>query len=178
MLTILSTILGFAGPFIPAVLKLFQQGIDQKHEIEVMRLQAEIAAKQHTWKLEEISANADVEESRTLRQPQQSFGVQILDAARGHAMPLWAWLPVFWAFGVLDWLRGMVRPAITYVVVAFWLTYKVALYLEIQKVNAPSWSEAVTTLWVPDDWAVLMLCLSYWFGQRAVNRFFPDRKSI
>lgn len=175
MLTVLSTILGFAGPFIPAIIKLFQQGADNRHELEIMRLQAQIAAQAHTWKLEEIQASADVEESKALRAPQQSFGVQLLDAAKGHAMPLWVWLPVFWAFSLLDWLRGMVRPGITYVVVLFWLTYKVALYVQLQAINAVSWSESVTTLWAQDDMAVLMLCLSYWFGQRAVARYFPER---
>ena len=88
MLTILATVLGFLGPFVPEVLKFFNRRQDNSHELEMMRLQMLHAEKAHAWKLEEINAHADIAEAMSLRQPQQSFGVQLLDAAKGW--PAWA----------------------------------------------------------------------------------------
>ena len=111
MLAILSAILGFAGPFIPEVIKLFRQKADNAHELAVLQMQAQLAEKQHLYRMEEISSQADIAEMQTLRQPQQSFGVQILDAA-AH-WPKMVILPVFYLFAVLDFINGIIRPDFT-----------------------------------------------------------------
>ena len=175
MLTILSTILGFAGPFIPELLKFFRQKSEMQHELEVMRLQADIADRQHQWKIEEINVHADVAESLAIRKPVPSFGVQILDAAKGLGISAWTWIPVFWMFALLDWLSGMVRPLITYAVVAFWLAFKIAAFMNVQELEG--WRTAIQTSWQEDDLAVLMLVLSYWFGQRAMKAAFGGSAS-
>lgn len=175
MLAILSTILGFAGPFLPELLKGWRASREMEHQLSVMRLQAEIAERQHQWKVEEINVNADIVESEAIRKPVPSFGVQILDAAKQSQMSPWFWMPVFWMFSVLDWLSGMVRPTITYAVVGFWLAFKIAILLEAQELEG--WRTAFQTSWGEDDIAVLMLVLSYWFGQRAMKAAFGGSAS-
>lgn len=173
MLTILATVLGFLGPFVPEALKFFTRKQDNAHELAMMELQAKHAAAAHAYKLEEIGAQADIAEAQALRQPQQSFGVQLLDAARGW--PAWAILPVFWAFALLDWLNGSVRPMVTYWIVGFWLFYKYSLFQLAQQHR--SIYEAMVANWSSDDAAVLMLCLSYFFGQRAAKAAFGGSAS-
>lgn len=174
MLTILASILGFAGPFIPELLKLFRQKADNAHELAVLELQAKAANAQHMYRMEEVNAQADIAEMQTLRQPQQSFGVQLLDAAanwpRGWIMP------VFYLFAALDFLAGMVRPSVTYAIVGFYLAYKWALF-ELAKVRMGGWAEAATTVWGENDIAVLMLCLSYYFGARTAKAAFGGSAS-
>lgn len=173
MITLLASILGFAGPFIPELLKWLNRKEDNKHELAMMSLQLQYAEKAHAWKMEEITATADIAEMQALRQPQQSFGVQLLDAAKGW--PRWAILPVFWAFAVLDWLNGSVRPVVTYWIVGFWLLYKYSLF-ELARARM-GWESSVVANWNENDAAVLMLCLSYFFGQRAAKAAFGGSAS-
>jgi len=169
MLAILSAILGFAGPFIPEVIKLFRQKADNAHELAVLQMQAQLAEKQHLYRMEEISSQADIAEMQTLRQPQQSFGVQILDAA-AH-WPKMVILPVFYLFAVLDFINGIIRPGVTSCMVGFHLAFKWSQY-ELAKVRMGDYAQAVQAIWSDNDFAVLMLCLGYYFGTRGVKAAF------
>ena len=169
MLAILSAILGFAGPFLPEVLKLFRQKQDNAHELAVLELQMKMADKAHGYRMEEINAQADIAEMQTLRQPQQSFGVQLLDAAQHW--PKMAILPVFYMFALLDWLNGIVRPGVTSAMVGFYLLFKHSQY-EIAKQRLGDYAQAVQAIWTTDDFAVLMLCLGYYFGHRTMKAVF------
>lgn len=174
MLTILSAILGFAGPFIPELIKLFRQKQDNQHELAVLKVQAEAAAAQHLYKMEEINANADITEMQTLRSPQISFGVQLLDASKDW--PRMLVLPVFYMFALLDFLSGMVRPAVTYAFVGFYIVYKWAVF-ESARIQTESWQTAVSVIWTESDLSVLFLVLSYYFGQRAMKAAFGGSAS-
>lgn len=177
MLAVLTSILGFFGPFIPQALKIWQSRQDNLHELQLLKLQAEIAEKQQRLKIEEINTQADIAEATAIRTPQQSFGVQLLDAAKGQGMPAWIWTPVFWAFALLDLLAGLVRPLITYTVVSFWLVYKYAVVNYAKESMSGTWQDAILTTWNSDDTAVLFLVLGYWFGQRAMKAVFGGSAS-
>lgn len=174
MLTILSALLGFAGPFIPELIKLFRQKQDNSHELAVLELQTKIAANQHLYKMEELNANADIMEMQTLRMPQQSFGVQILDAAKDW--PKFLIVPVFYMFAILDFLAGMVRPSVTYAITGFYLAYKWALF-EQAKLISGSWDRAAVIIWTEMDFSILLLVLGYHFGSRTVKAAFGGSAS-
>lgn len=174
MITILTTLLGFIGPFLPEVLKYLNRAQDNAHELAMMKLQAELAEKQHGWRMEEVNVQADIAESLAIRAPQQSFGVQLLDAAKGW--PSWVIVPVFWAFALLDWLNGTVRPMVTYWIVGFWLVYKYAVFTMLEAASG-SFGQAVINSWGEYDYAVLNLCLGYFFGQRAAKAAFGGNAS-
>lgn len=173
---IFSTVFGFMAPFLPELLKYFNRKQDNAHELEVMKLRMSQAASEHTWRMEEIEANADIAEMQTLRQPQQSFGVQVLDAAKGHGFSQWMIGPAFYLFVILDWVSGMVRPTVTYSMVAFYMVFKYSLYLSATGAGVSSTS-AVINIWGDQDWGVLLLVLSYWFGQRAAKAAFGGSAS-
>ena len=174
MLQILSALFGFAAPFLPELVKYFQRKQDMAHELEMMKLRMEASAQEHTWRLEEISATADIEEMKTLRLPQQSFGVQLLDAADKYVSTKWGqWLttPVFYMFAVLDFAAGMVRPAITYAAFGFYIAYKYAMWRMAVNMGVDS-NMVITQLWTENDWGVLVLVLSYYFGARTAKASF------
>lgn len=179
MLAIVSAVLGFAGPFVPELLKVFREGREQKFELERMKLSAEIAERQHAWRMAEIEARADIEESMALHRPTSSFGIQILDKAHASGMPAWAVVPVFWSFAVADWVAAMVRPTITYAMVGLYIAYKWARFLLMQQVSDHSfqWYEGVVKLWDEQDAGVLLLVLGYWFGSRMVKAAFGGNAS-
>lgn len=175
MLSILSAIFGFAAPMLPEVLKLFQRKMDYKQELELAKLQMEAQRSEHEYKLEEIEATADIKEAEGLRTPQQSFGVQLLDAANSSKWGKWALIPSFYLFTLLDFVAGMVRPTITYAAFTFYAFVKWAqlqIALEQNDMNT-----ALTMVWSENDWAVLTLVLSYWFGHRAAKMAFGGSAS-
>ncbi len=176
MFQALSAVLGFAAPFLPEVVKIFRERQENAHEKDMMELRLKHAAAEHAWRMEEINTQADIAEMQTLRQPQPSFGVQILDAARDSKFPTWMTLPVFWLFAFLDFASGMVRPSVTYAIVAFYMAVKYAIYLQAVKLTG-QWTEAVQQVWDQDDKAILLFVLMFWFGQRAVKAAFGGSAS-
>lgn len=169
MLTILSAILGFAGPFVPEIIKFFKQKQDNAHELAVLEMQTKIAAQEFAYKMQEINANADIAEAAAIRAPAPSFGVQLLDASKDW--PRLLILPVFYAFALLDFLSGLVRPAVTYAFVGFYLTYKWAVFQQ-SVLAMGDWKLAAQANWTENDLSLLLLCLGYYFGQRAMKATF------
>lgn len=167
---IFSAIIGFLAPFLPELLKFFTRKQDNEHELEIMRLQLQKGAQEHLWKMEEISATADIKEGELIHTPMNSFGVQLLDAAKGHGLSGWALYPVFYTFALLDFLAGMVRPGITYAAFVFYMAVKWA-QLTIAQDNTQL-EYALMSVWGDEDRAILVLVLSYWFGQRSAKAAF------
>lgn len=178
MLAILSAVFGFAAPFLPELLKYFQRRQDNAQELALMDLRLKHAEKEHLWKMEEITATADIEESRVLRQPQQSFGVQILDKAHDAKMPAWVIVPTFWVFTLVDVAAAMVRPSVTYAAFGGYMAYKWAMFLTLTSERfGNSASSAIVQLWGEQDWAVLTLAMSYYFGLRSYKATFGGSAS-
>lgn len=175
---ILSAIFGFLAPFIPEAFKLFGRWQDYRQERELMALRLKYAENEHLWRMEEIDAKADIAEARVLHKPMQSFGVQILDKAQDSGLPAWTVLPVFWLFAFLDFFAGMVRPTIAYAAFAFYAAYKWAYFSELTgpRFEATVWS-ALTQVWGEQDWAIMVMVLSYWFGHRAHKAAFGGNAS-
>lgn len=173
MLAVLSALFGFAAPFLPEALRLVRSWQDHRFEMERLRLSAELAEKQHAWRMEETFARADIAETEALHRPMPSFGVQILDKAHDGGLPAWAVIPVFWAFALADWIATNVRPGITWAMVGFYGAGKATLYATLTGPRFEAGpAEALAQLWGEEDWAVLTLCLSYWFGSRAARMAF------
>lgn len=179
MLAILSAIFGFAAPFLPEVVKYFTRKQDNEHELKMLELRLKGAAQEHLWRMEEITAQADIAEAKEIHKPQPSFGVQILDRATNSLKPAY-WIPVFWLFSFLDFICGMVRPTITYTAFGFYIAYKFAAYNLMFQVVEPGTltiAQAVANLWGEQDWAILTLVLSYYFGLRSYKATFGGSAS-
>jgi hypothetical protein len=178
-LTIFTALTGFIAPFLPEVLKFFRARQDQQFELQRMEMQFKYAEKEHLLKIQEIDLQAGIDEMRTLHQPMTSFGVQMLDAAKGHAFGKWAIVPAFYLFVILDWLSGMVRPSVTYAFVGFYLLYKWARFQLMADVSDKTftWAEGVINIWNETDYQILVLVLSFWFGQRVAKAVFGGNAS-
>lgn len=171
MFEILAAILGFAAPFLPEVLKFFTRKQDNEHELAMMNLQIQKGSMEHLWKMEEINANADINEASLLHSPIQSFGVQLLDAAKGYSLSGWALYPAFYLFAALDFIAGMVRPGVTYAAFAFYITVKWAQLSMIQA-SGSDFATSILSIWTMEDRAIVILVLSYWFGNRSAKMAF------
>lgn len=170
MIELFSAAMGFVAPFLPEALKFFQRRQDNEHEIAILKMQVEKGAQEHLWRMDEIGAQSDANQIAGLYQPQQSFGVQMLDAAKGHKLSGWALYPAFYLFCAVDALAATVRPAITYAAFAFYMAVKWA-ELETAR-HGSTLSAALLNVWGPEDRAIVLLVLSYWFGHRAAKAAF------
>lgn len=171
MLSIFTAVLGFASPFLPELLKYFHRKQDNAHEIALMDLRLRAGAQEHLWRMEEVVARADIVEAKEVRRPQKIFGVELLDHVKDKPWPIW--LPVFWGLSLLDWLTGMVRPTVAYASFGFYIAYK---WAQFQVLTGPRFETdvagAIVQLWGEQDWNILVLILSYWFGSRAAKTAF------
>lgn len=155
MLTILTSIIGFVGGFVPDILKYFKQKQDNAHEIEILKLQMEAQKELHTEKMEEINANADIEESKALY---QSAKVE--------------YTGVKWIDGIIGLLNGTVRPVVAYLFVGLYSVVKLAQVYGMVHGSGTTYLDAVKYTYTELDMSCLMLVLSYYFGQRMATKVF------
>jgi hypothetical protein len=171
MLTLLAAFLtGVLGPLLPSVINLIRDWQDRKFELQMLEMRMKYAAQEHLWRMEEMNARADIEEARVLHKPTPSFGVQLLDAADKWADTLWGKIlvtPAFAMFAFLDFVNGMVRPTIAYAAFGFYAVYKWSVF-EIAKAKLDTVA-AINATWTENDWAVLLMVLGFFFGQRAAK---------
>lgn len=154
MLTLVSTLLGLLGSFFPELLKYFKAKEDHKHELEVLKVQAEIAKSEHVYKLEEINAQADISETAALYK---------------HAEVKPSGIP--WIDALINFYAGTVRPTITYVFMAAYCLVKFAQYKAAIAYGDKSW-DTIVKLWNSEDMAVFATILSFWFGSRMMKYSF------
>mgnify|MGYP006969554431 CR=1 FL=1 len=68
----------------------------------------------------------------------------------------------------------MVRPAVTYAIVGFYMVVKLARFRLMESVVSDDtrWFELVARVWDEHDFAVLTLVIGFWFGNRIAQRAF------
>ncbi len=153
MLTLFGGLLGLLTSALPTLLGLWQGRQDKKHELKILEVQAGLARLGHAQRLEEIQVQADVAESAALYRPQARSGVRWVDG-----------------------LNASVRPVVTYLFLAAYLSVKVATYhLMTMVILDTTMAQAVTRLWNADDMAIFMAVLGYWFGSRSLAKFREGR---
>lgn len=155
MLTILSMIIGLAGSILPELLKKWQDASDKKQEVEIMKLQMEMAEKGHLYKMDEIGVEAYSEMVQSAHKDQAK---QIERASR-------------WVVN----MSASVRPLVTFYLLVLFTAFK---YLEFQAMithplpwqTATDIFTALSTIWGEEEnagfWGVIM----YWFGDRALAK--------
>lgn len=153
MLTLLGSLLGFVTSAFPDILGLFRDWQDRKHELAILDRQMEQMKLGHQQRLDEIEVQADIAESQALyRHDAQPSGV------------LW-----------VDGLRASVRPVVTYAFFGLFAGVKgSALYLLIA-VEGLAMAEALPRIWDPETQALFAAVMSFWFGQRALNKLRQGR---
>lgn len=118
MVQVIMAALGGLLGALPEVLKYFKAKQDQKHEIEVMKLQMEHTKLLGNQRLDEIQIERDISEAEAAYRfaaPARSSGLRLFD-------------------GIVYFFNGMVRPMVTYWVFAAYVCNKYGFV-------ATSWNE-------------------------------------
>lgn len=144
MMTLLATLLGFISSTFPDLLKLWKDGADRKHELEILKLQIEQQKQGHVNRLEEIQIVADGIEAKALYKT-YSIGIKWVDA-----------------------LNGTVRPVLAY---SFFILYAAVKYAQIAiLLDSINMIEAFPLIWHEEDQTIFAGIVSFYFSARAFSK--------
>lgn len=160
MLTLLSTLLGFASGGLPKVLDFFQDRGDKKHELALMSMQRE---REIALAKEGFVAQARVEEIKTEQiamqtQAQEKLAMWKHDMKIGEGASTW----------VIN-LRASVRPIVTYLFVGLLIVVDVAGIWYAYSTGVP-FAAAMDMVFSDDEMSILAAIIAFWFGSQAFNK--------
>ena len=160
MLSILSGILGFATSGLPSVLQFFQQKGDQKHELQMAKLDME-----RTLALAEkgYASQERIEEFRTDQVEMETYAQERMalykhDAKMSEGASPW----------VLN-LRASVRPVITYIFVFIVLFIDIVGFIWAIK-SGVDFVTALEIIFSDEEMAIFASIIGFWFGSRHWDR--------
>ena len=151
MLSLIGTLIGLLGSFIPELLKYFKQKEDHKHEKEMFNLQVQLAEKEHKFRVDEMNITADIEESKAVYKAAE----QKLTGSR-------------WIDGAIALYNSSVRPTVTYAFVLLYGLVKYAQYSIAVAQGDTKW-DIIVKLWNSEDMAAFMTVIGFWFGGRMLK---------
>ena len=147
MIALLGSLLGFGSSFLPEILNFFKANQQQKHRMEMMQLETQLAQKRSEMKLVELDKQADIAETKGLYEHDRS-----IDAG-----------------GFINALRGSVRPVITYLFMALFIGVEITTYyLLIQNGVAPG--DALVAAWDEQVMAIWASIIAFYFGGRQFRK--------
>ena len=160
MMTLISTLLGFASGGLPKVLDFVQDRGDKKHELALMAMQRE---QELALAKEGFVAQAKVEEIKT-EQIQMQTQAQERVAMYKHDMKI--------GDGASTWvinLRASVRPIVTYLFVGLLITVDVAGIWYAYSTGV-AFADAMNMVFSDDEMSILAAIIAFWFGSQAFNK--------
>ena len=148
MLALLGSLLGFAGSAVPAITDHFASKEDRKHELNKMKMHAELKKEGYDFDLKIHDAmGADNEHQRLIDHD--------ISINKGS--------------GFISGLQKSVRPVITYAFFGLFATIEITLLMDaIDK--GTEFNEAIQLLWDDDTKAIFAAIISFWFGSRAIDK--------
>jgi hypothetical protein len=160
MMTLISTLLGFASGGLPKVLDFVQDRGDKKHELALMAAgrEREIALAK-----EGFVAQARVEEIKTEQTAMQTQAQERV-AMYKHDSKL--------AEGGSTWvinLRASVRPVVTYIFVGLLVVVDIAGIWYAYSTGV-AFAEAMELVFSSEEMAILSAIISFHFGGRAFSK--------
>jgi len=148
MLTILGSLLGFAGSAVPSVIDYFKGKEEQKQKTEELKLQLEAKKQGVELDLQTFAAKKDFEEQKMLLAHDTALGNQT---------------------GFINSLRAFVRPFITYVFFLTFIGVKVTLVYQAIKTGSDL-NATLDVVWDEQTEGLFAAIISFWFGSRAMPK--------
>ena len=160
MMTLISTLLGFASGGLPKVLDFVQDRGDKKHELALMAANRE---REIALAREGFVAQARVEEIKTEQiamqtQAQEKLAMWKHDMKIGEGASTW----------VIN-LRASVRPIVTYIFVLLLVVVDVAGIWYAYSTGVP-FAMAMDMVFSDDEMSILAAIIAFWFGSQAFSK--------
>ena len=148
MLSILGSLLGFAGSAAPAVMDHFKTKQNNKLELDKMRLAAELRKEGYDYDMKMFDKQAADNEHQRLIDHDTVISKST---------------------GFIAGLQKSVRPVITYAFFGLFATIEITLLIEALD-KGTDFAEAINLLWDEDTKAIFAAIISFWFGSRAIEK--------
>ena len=160
MLSLISSLMGFAAGGLPKVLDFVQDRGDKKHELALMAMQRE---REIALAKEGFIAQARVEEIKTEQiamqtQAQEKLAMWKHDMKIGEGASTW----------VIN-LRASVRPMVTYLFVGLLIVVDIAGIWYAYSTGV-AFAQAMEMVFSDDEMAILAAIISFHFGGRAFSK--------
>jgi hypothetical protein len=160
MLSLISSLMGFASAGVPRLLDIWQNKGDQKHELALMAMQRE---REIALAREGFVAQARVEEIRTDQiamqtQAQEKLAIWKHDSKLAEGGSTW----------VIN-LRASVRPVVTYIFVSLLVVVDIAGIWYAYSTGV-AFAEAMSLVFSSEEMAILSAIISFHFGGRAFSK--------
>jgi len=160
MMTLISTLLGFASGGLPKVLDFVQDRGDKKHELALMAANRE---REIALAKEGFIAQAAVEEIKTEQiamqtQAQEKLAMWKHDMKIGEGASTW----------VIN-LRASVRPIVTYIFVMLLVVVDVAGIWYAYSTGV-AFADAMNMVFSDDEMSILAAIIAFWFGSQAFSK--------
>jgi hypothetical protein len=160
MLSLVSSLLGFASAGVPRLLDIWQNKSDQKHELALMTAQRE---RELALAKEGFIAQAQVEMIKTEQiemqtQAQEKLAIWKHDSKLAEGGSTW----------VIN-LRASVRPVVTYIFVGLLVVVDIAGIWYAYSTGV-AFAEAMELVFSSEEMAILSAIISFHFGGRAFSK--------
>jgi hypothetical protein len=160
MMTLISTLLGFASGGLPKLIDVYQDRGDKKHELALMAANRE---REIALAREGFVAQARVEEIKTEQiamqtQAQEKLAMWKHDMKIGEGASTW----------VIN-LRASVRPIVTYLFVGLLIVVDVAGIWYAYSTGVP-FAAAMDMVFSDDEMSILAAIIAFWFGSQAFSK--------
>jgi hypothetical protein len=156
MLSVLSSILGFATSGLPSVLDFFKQKGDQKHEQSMARLEMERSVEMAKAG---FASQERIEEFKTDQVEMETYAQERM-ALYKHDEAL--------AKNASPWvnnLRASVRPVVTYIFLFIILFIDVVGLIWAMK-SGVDFAQALDIIFSQEEMAIFASIIGFWFGSR------------
>ena len=160
MMTLISTLLGFASGGLPKLIDVYQDRGDKKHELALMAANRD---REIALAKEGFVAQARVEEIKTEQiemqtQAQEKLAMWKHDMKIGEGASTW----------VIN-LRASVRPIVTYIFVMLLVVVDVAGIWYAYSTGVP-FATAMDMVFSDDEMSILAAIIAFWFGSQAFSK--------
>lgn len=165
MFEILSFVFGGLFRLAPKLIEYQEKKLDRQHEKDMLGLQLQADEQRSKIEIQKLETQGQIQNQ--LEELKALVAVNVAQATpkrlSGNR----------WLDGLLilsEVASSFVRPLLTYwYCVAAYGSYKAAsLYMMIAQ--GTKWSDAVITMWTPNDHAVMFSIIGFWFVDRALRK--------
>jgi hypothetical protein len=150
---LLGSIFGGLFRLAPEVLKFLDKGNERKHELAMFTLQTDLEKVKGNFRMEEKYVDYSTEQLKAI---QEAFKEQATTAKEAGKF--------------VSAVSALVRPGITWALFGMYAAVKAA-GLTIAVSSGALWQDVVLKGWNADDFAMLNMCLTFWFIGRSIEKY-------
>lgn len=150
---IIGSALGGLFRLAPELLKFFTRKEDNRHELEMFKLQTQLEQMKGEFKVEEKYVDFSVAQ---MQATQAAFNEQSSTAQASYK-----WVAA---------ASALVRPMVTYFLFGMYIAIKITfMYYGLH--DGIAWKDVLINSWTPDDFAMLNGIIMFWFVGRSVEKY-------